>query len=186
MSKMNKKSIVSIAIICAATVVGLLLFDRHFWCELNDLRLSTWDFGSAHQSQHLFDQYSFTHIEHGFVFYALLAVICPKKSFGFRLSCALALAGGWEILENSTFVIDRYRAQTIDAGYYGDSIANSLADMLCCAAGFWFTYKFKWWALAVMIVFEVGLALTIRDNLILNIIMLIHSSPAILDWQASR
>ena len=93
---------------------------------------------------------------------------------------------GGELLENSSFIIDRYRAQTVDVGYYGDSVLNAIADMGWCALGFAVTSRLRWyWSLAIMVAFEVGLALTIRDNLVLNILMLITRSRD-LAWQSAR
>jgi len=171
----------------AATVVTLAFFGRHAWCSLGDWSLWTFDAHSAHLSQHIIDPYSFTHIEHGVLFFAGLWLFARKKPLAWRLLAALTLAAGWEVLENSSWIIDKYREQTVDAGYYGDSIANALADMACAAFGFWFSSKFRWWwSVGLIVVFEVGLALTIRDNLLLNIIMLIYPLDLILEWQKAR
>lgn len=173
--------------IAALTTVVLAFMGRHFWCQEGDFAIATWDTASAHLSQHLLDPYSFTHVEHGLLFFALFALVLPRQPIGFRFVAAIALAGAWEVLENSSFIIDRYREQTIDAGYYGDSIANSLADMVCCAVGFVFAARVRWfWSVGLLLAFELGLALTIRDGLLLNIVMLVHSFDFILDWQARR
>jgi hypothetical protein len=169
------------------TVTILMIFGRHWWCRLGDVAFSAWDTSSAHLSQHLVDPYSFTHVEHGIVFYALLRLVAPGRSMTFRFLAAVTIASGWEVLENSSWVIDRYREATIDQGYYGDSIANSLADIACCAIGFVATSRLRWWwSLGLMVLMESVLVLTIRDNLVLNVVMLIYSFDAILDWQAAR
>jgi hypothetical protein len=176
-----------VAAVVGVAVITLVLFGRHWWCSVGDLAPWSWDTGSIHTSQHLVDAYSFTHVEHGLVFYALLALVARGKSVRWRFLAAIALESGWEILENSAWIIDRYREQTIDAGYYGDSILNSLADIVCCATGFAFAAKLRWWwSVALMLAIEVGLALAIRDNLILNLVMLTYRFDAILDWQAAR
>jgi Protein of unknown function (DUF2585) len=171
----------------AATATTLALFGRRLWCPVGDLVPWSWETASAHNSQHLLDPYSFTHFEHGILFFALLWLVARRSPLAVRLLAALTIAGAWEVLENSDFIIERYRAQTIDAGYYGDSILNALADMGWCALGFLVTSRLRWWAsLGVMVAFEVGLALAIRDNLILNVLMLVHPFGAILAWQSGR
>jgi Protein of unknown function (DUF2585) len=171
----------------AATVAVLALFGRNLWCSVGDLAPWSWQTASAHNSQHLIDPYSFTHFEHGIVFFAGLRLVVPRSSLTARFLAALTIAAGWEVLENSPFIIDRYRAQTVDVGYVGDSILNSLADMGWCALGFFVTSRLRWWwSLALMVATEVALAIAIRDNLVLNILMLIHPFDAVLDWQMAR
>jgi hypothetical protein len=173
-----------LAVLFAATAGTLALFGRRLWCAAGDLVPWAWETPSQHSSQHLLDPYSFTHIEHGILFFAALALLAPRTSVRARFLIALTVEGAWEILENSSFIIDRYRAQTVDVGYYGDSILNSLADMGWCALGFHLTARLRWWwTLALVAGFELALALTIRDNLVLNILMLIHPFDAILAWQ---
>lgn len=169
------------------TVAVLARFGRHLWCSAGDLWPWSWETGTEHNSQHLLDPYSFTHVEHGILFFAGLWLVARRLPVGTRLLVALTLAAGWEVLENSDFIIDRYRAQTVDAGYYGDSILNSLADMGWCALGFTIASRVRWWwSLGLMVVLELALALTIRDNLVLNVVMLIHSFDAVRAWQDAR
>lgn len=171
-----------------AAVAGVLAgFGRRLWCQEGDLIPWSWETGAAHNSQHLLDPYSFTHFEHGLAFFALLWVVARRRPLWLRFAAALTLAGAWEVIENSSFIIDRYRAATVDVGYYGDSILNALADMGWCALGFLTASRLRWyWSLAIMAAFEIGLALTIRDNLLLNVVMLIHPFDAILAWQNQR
>ena len=176
-----------LAALAVATLAVLLGFGRPLWCGVGDVALSAWDVGSAHLSQHLVDPYSFTHIEHGLIFFAILYLAFPKKSLGWRFLVAITLAAGWEILENSSWIIDKYREQTVDAGYYGDSVFNALSDMACCAFGFWFAARFRlWWSVALLLIFEVTLAITIRDNLFLNLLMLSFPVDAVFEWQKAR
>jgi len=176
--------LIALALAAAAT---LALFGRNLWCSAGDLLPWSWDTAGQHNSQHLLDPYSFTHFEHGILFFAGLRLVAPRSSLLTRFLIALTIAAGWEVLENSSYIIDRYRAQTIDAGYYGDSILNALADMGWCALGFVVTSRVRWWwSLGILVAFELGLALTIRDNLFLNILMLIHPFDAILAWQSGR
>ncbi|HVS72537.1 MAG TPA: DUF2585 family protein [Phycisphaerae bacterium] len=136
-------------------------------------------------SQQLADPYSFTHILHGFLFYALLRLASRRRlSVPTCFLLTLSLEASWEILENSPLIINRYRAQTMAVGYAGDTILNSLSDILCCALGFTLArYLPPWLTILLAITIELTLLITIRDNLTLNILMLIHPIPAIQHWQ---
>lgn len=139
---------------------------------------------SSENSQRLVDPYSFSHLGHGMMFYAFLWLVARKLPVRHRFLMAVLLEAGWELLENSPMVIERYRQATISLGYVGDSVLNSLSDILMMSTGFLFTSKVRPWAtLAVFVVMETGCALWVRDNLTLNIIMLLHPVEAIKAWQ---
>jgi hypothetical protein len=136
---------------------------------------------SSENSQHLTDWYTFTHVLHGLGFYFLLWL---GLDVGLRFVLAVAAESAWEVVENSSFIIDRYRAVTISLDYYGDSVVNSIADVLAMMLGFWIARRARpWLSVLVFVGVEAALALTIRDNLTLNILMLIHPFEAVKRWQ---
>jgi Protein of unknown function (DUF2585) len=142
------------------------------------------DIWSGENSQRFADPYSFSHLVHGIIFFALLSLVARKLPLRYRFIIALLMEAGWEILENSPLIINRYRSVTISLGYAGDSVLNSMSDILMMCLGFLFAYLARpWISVIAVLVMEIGCALWVRDNLTLNVIMLIHPVEAIKHWQ---
>ncbi|MFB9222126.1 DUF2585 domain-containing protein [Paracoccus cavernae] len=183
---------IAAAIVLAAALV-LWGFGRPLICTCGTVKLWHGTVLSSENSQHLADWYSFSHITHGFLFYALiwLAMLVRGReqtplSFGWRLVVATLIEAVWEVVENSDAVIERYRAVTISLDYYGDSVINSVADMGAMMLGFWLAYRLPVrLSLALAVISEVMLAIVIRDGLALNIVMLVWPVDAIRDWQGA-
>ena len=174
----------ALALVVTAAVVFLDLEGRRWWCPAGDLTPWSWDIWSQHNSQHVVDPYSFTHILHGVLEYCLLGLLFPRMRLTWRLFLTVCIASTWEIVENSAYIIDRYRGETISLSYFGDSIINSLSDIACCMAGFAIAYKFRFWrSLALFVATEVILIAWIHDSLLINIVMLIWPINAIKKWQ---
>ena len=170
-------------------VLALALFQlrnqgRTLWCACHQYFPWAGDIWSAHNSQHLFDPYAFTHILHGFAFCWLLALGIPRVSVNWRLALATLLEAAWEVFENTEFVIQRYREETAALGYNGDSVFNSFGDILTCIVGFMIAQRlgFKR-SVLVFVATELVLILWIRDSLLLEILMLVYPIESLKAWQ---
>ena len=139
---------------------------------------------SSENSQHLSDWYTPSHVIHGFIFFGLLWLIGKNWSLSLRLCLAIIVEGAWEIFENTDFIINRYREATISLDYYGDSVLNSVFDILAMVLGFVMAARLPVWLIvALAVALELGVGYLIRDNLILNIIMLLWPTDTVRDWQ---
>jgi hypothetical protein len=154
-------------------------------CECGYVKLWHGVTGTAENSQHFFDWYTPSHIIHGFLFYAGLWAVLRKQPLAFRFFLAVFIETAWEVFENTDFIMNRYREATISLDYYGDSIINSISDVLAMALGFVLASRLPVLASAMIIVaLELFVGWAIRDNLSLNIIMLLWPNEAIMKWQA--
>lgn len=183
-SRIRTTALLALAV-AAVMVTTLRLMSRVWWCKCGQWNLWTSDTVSSHNSQHLVDPYSFSHFQHGLVLYLLLWLLLRNRlDVVNRGLLTLVLEACWEIFENTPFTIERYRAATISLDYYGDSIVNSLGDLVSCAAGFLFAATVPvWGGVATYLAIEFGMLVIIRDSLLLNILMLVHPVEAIKRWQ---
>ena len=178
-----------VAGIVAAAALTLYLMGHPLICTCGYVKLWHFDVQSAENSQHVFDWYTPSHIIHGFIFYWLLWLLSRRMpmSFGLRLVLAVAIEASWEVVENTDFVINHYREMTISLDYYGDSVINSVMDILFMVAGF---YLAAWWpvwlTIAVVVALELFVGAMIRDNLTLNVLMFVWPLDSVLHWQQGR
>ncbi|QUL37875.1 DUF2585 family protein [Erythrobacter sp. JK5] len=178
--------------IALATVLILLAMDRPPICTCGDVKLWHGDINSSGNSQHISDWYTPSHIIHGMIFYALGWLLFCKRGIGggsatrWGITLAVALEAAWEIAENTPFVIDRYRAVTVNWGYSGDSVLNSFADLGWMSLGFFLALRLPGKVtIALAILMEIVVAMVVRDNLTLNVIMLLFPLDSIAEWQAA-
>jgi hypothetical protein len=175
--------------LAAMTTAAILLRaqGRVWWCACGRWNPWSGDIRSSHNSQHLLDPYSFTHVLHGFLGFGLTWWLLPRRvPIPARVAMVAIFESCWELLENSSFIIEKYRAATISLDYFGDSVVNSMSDITCCVLGFTLASRLRGYqSVLVFLVVEATLLLWIRDSLIVNILMLIYPIQALKDWQSA-
>jgi hypothetical protein len=181
----GKRSLaISTGIIAVAALI-LFAMGRVPICKCGIIRVWSGDIFGPENSQQIIDPYTFTHVIHGALLYAIIWIVAGKRlRLSSRLAWAVALESIWEIVENTDYVINRYRAATISLDYFGDSVLNSITDILAMAIGFWIVSRLPIRAsIALMLAIDIALLILIRDSLAINIVMLIHPIEAIRLWQ---
>jgi len=180
----RKATMPALAILLAAAAIELAM-GRHPICTCGTVDLWVGARDSPKTSQMLADWYSLSHVVHGLIFYAALWLIFRRWSVGTRFIAALLVEAAWEVIENTPFVIDRYRETTAALGYSGDSVVNSMSDVLMMCLGFLAARKLPIWASVLLVLLlEAVPLLVIRDNLTLNVWNLLAPNPAVQAWQA--
>jgi hypothetical protein len=178
------RTVAAVGALMAATGLVLLFMGRVPICRCGYISLWHGQVMSAGNSQHVTDWYTFSHVIHGLLFYALFWLVGRRWPIGLRLAAAVLLEGAWEITENTDMVIDRYREATIALDYYGDSVLNSLSDVSAMVVGFVLAARFPVWAIVIAgLLMEVIVGYLIRDNLTLNILMLLWPMESVRQWQ---
>jgi len=187
--KVSRTHLAIITGIIVLAAIVLLLMGREPICKCGYVKLWHGVVLSSENSQHLSDWYSPSHIIHGFIFYGLLWLASRRvpMSFGTRLVLAVAIEVSWELIENTDYLINRYRGTTVSLDYFGDSVINSVSDMLLMIAGFYLAARLPiWLTVAIAVALELVVGYMIRDNLTLNVVMLPWPIDAVLQWQAGR
>ena len=177
--------------VLVATALLLHAEGRLWICSCGTLHLWAGDTCSSSNSQQFLDPYSFTHVLHGVVYFWLIALLVklawPRLRSAWQLWLAVTVAALWELFENSSVIIQRYREATAALGYEGDTVVNSMGDLLCCVAGFMIARRLGLRRSVIAFVgTEVVLLFWIRDSLLLDILMLVHPFAAIKAWQLCR
>jgi hypothetical protein len=179
--------LLSIVAVFGVTALLLRLEGRLWICSCGRLLIWVGEICSSNNSQHFLDPYSFTHVLHGFLFFWLIAWLVPRLNSSWQLTLAIAVEAAWEVFENTNFIIERYRTATAALGYNGDTVVNSLGDILCCIVGFMIARRLGFRrSLIAFVALELVLILWIRDSLLLEILMLVVPVELIRTWQMCR
>jgi len=179
--------IVATALVPVALIVLLHAEGRHSLCTCGHFAVWVSDWCSSNTSQQLLDPYSLTHVLHGFLYFWLISLLFKRMPRWWQFWLAMLVESAWEVFENTSFVINKYRTETAALGYQGDTIVNSLGDLGCALIGFVIARRLGWRrSLIVFVLIEVILTLWIHDSLLLQMLMLVHPVEAIKLWQTCQ
>ncbi len=184
----NPNLVVALFMVVILVILSLILhvMGQPPWCVCG-LKFMTLDAWGSESSQNFIDPYTISHVLHGILFFALLSLVFSTLTIRKKLLISFLLEIGWELLENTPLIINRYRSATASLGYTGDTILNSVSDVLFMLVGFWLAARLPWkWTLAILVLSEFLMLLVYRDNLTLNILMLITPIDAVREWQMAR
>lgn len=183
---MRRQHWAALAVVGALMAAGLIGLGRNLICQCGYVKLWHGEVMSSENSQHILDWYTPSHVLHGLVFYMVLHFLLPRMSVAWRLIVAVVVEASWEVVENTSWIIDKYREDTIALDYYGDSVLNSMSDMAMMVVGFFIASRAPVWvSVGIFIAAELIVGLNIRDGLLLNVIMLLYPLEWIRQWQAS-
>lgn len=183
---LGKRPLLGIGLLGVLMVAGLMASGRVWWCEAGDRAAWSWDVWSRHNSQHWVDPYSLSHFQHGLGLYLLLSQFGRRwLSVNANILLVALIEATWELVENTPFMIERYRSVTISLDYFGDSICNSIGDYIACLSGLALARRIPWFVTAATFVaLEIISVAWIRDSLLINILMLVYPVDAVRTWQA--
>jgi hypothetical protein len=181
----HRAPLIAAVVMMLFSVVYLRWQGRVWWCQQGDwspISITVW---SPHNSQHVLDAYSLSHVLHGVIFYGFFWLFRNRMNLGWRLVGALAIEVAWELMENSPIIINRYRAATISLGYEGDSVINTMGDVASFVVGYFVAQRLGlWWSIVFCLVVDGAMLIIMRDNLALNVLMLLWPIDAIRRWQS--
>jgi len=164
--------------------ITLLLWGQPPICTCGEIKLWVGSIFDGGNSQHIADWYTLSHILHGVLIALLGRLVFPRLSYEVLLVTAIVTGIGWELIEHTDFVLDAFRATTINAGYHGDSVLNSVADYIWMMGGFYAAYAMRTANVVAMVAaLELSAAFVARDSLTLSTLMLLYPLDAVESWQ---
>lgn len=173
----------SISVVVTATLLWLAGHDAVWWSSSYPAIWSS-EVWSRSNSQHPLDPYTLTHTMFGILCFWTFSLIAKGSPLSRRFLFAIIAACVWELCENSMLFIERFRHATAAADYMGDALVNSATDIAACGVGFMFAVKIKTrTSVLIFIAVELLTAIWVRDNLLLNVLMIVCPIEGVKNWQ---